>query len=457
MVMTRLREEFEQAGKSDRFGDLSALLFQEPPPGEYARLAAQWKVTESAVRSSVFDVGVMDGCPCFSMEFFPGGSLAQRLARQPMPIEESVRLLVKIARGVFFAHQHGVLHRDLKPANILLDAEGEPHVADFGLAKELDSDSDHTRNGTVLGSPNYMSPEQVAGKVESLTVATDIYGLGAILYELLTRRAPFLASTPLETMRLVVEQDAPRPSTVTRSTDRDLETICLKCLDKEPSRRYATAGDLAADLERWLGHEPIHARPIAGWERFRKWVRRRPALASLSALLGATLLAGLAGVCGNGVKRKTRGVMKPFSCVAPRPPWPVPPSLWRKRTCAKATAPPCRQRSRPSRRTSATPPSWRRAVPHRGDAAGRPHGPAMLGRRLRTRLPNVDGWQRRHHQCLTPSTLGRTDRRLAGEAGLGNEQRPALARHARPQCASQRRVLGFPRRPVRPRKQWQQR
>ena len=357
MVMTRLREEFEQAGKSDRFGDLSALLFQEPPPGEYARLAAQWKVTESAVRSSVFDVGVMDGCPCFSMEFFPGGSLAQRLARQPMPIEESVRLLVKIARGVFFAHQHGVLHRDLKPANILLDAEGEPHVADFGLAKELDSDSDHTRNGTVLGSPNYMSPEQVAGKVESLTVATDIYGLGAILYELLTRRAPFLASTPLETMRLVVEQDAPRPSTVTRSTDRDLETICLKCLDKEPSRRYATAGDLAADLERWLGHEPIHARPIAGWERFRKWVRRRPALASLSALLGATLLAGLAGVCGNGVKRKTRGVMKPFSCVAPRPPWPVPPSLWRKRTCAKATAPPCRQRSRPSRRTSATPPS----------------------------------------------------------------------------------------------------
>lgn len=244
----------------------------------------------------VFDVGVMDGCPCFSMEFFPGGSLADRLRQSGIPIEDAVALLTKVARAVYFAHQHGVLHRDLKPANILLDAAGEPHVADFGLAKELDSGSDLTRSGAVLGSPSYMSPEQAAGKSESLSVATDIYSLGAILYELLTGRPPFLAATPLETLRLVVEQEAQRPSTVAGRADRDLETICLKCLEKEPSRRYATAGELAADLERWLRHEPIHARPVTSRERFRKWVRRHPALASVSALLLVVLLAGLSGV-----------------------------------------------------------------------------------------------------------------------------------------------------------------
>ncbi len=244
----------------------------------------------------VFDVGMMDGCPCFSMEFFPGGSMADWMRLADRTIEDGVRLLVKVTQAVSFAHLRGVLHRDLKPGNILMDAAGEPHVGDFGLAKELNSNSNLTHSGAVLGSPNYMSPEQAAGRSDSLTVATDIYSLGAILYELLAGRPPFVAATPLETMRLVVEQEAPRPSTVTGRTDRDLEIICLKCLDKDPGRRYATAADLSEDLERWLRHEPILARPASQSERLRKWTKRHPALAAVTATLLVVLVAGLTGV-----------------------------------------------------------------------------------------------------------------------------------------------------------------
>lgn len=244
----------------------------------------------------VFDTGVMDDCPCFCMEYFAGGPLSEQMMEFTGRPEASARLVTKVARAISFAHQRGVLHRDLKPANILLDSESEPHVADFGLAKELHSDSNLTHNGAILGSPNYMSPEQAAGKVDALTVSTDIYSLGAILYELLTGRPPFLASTALETLRLVEEKDPVRPSTVSHGIDRDLEIICLKCLEKDPAQRYATAGDLADDLERWRRHEPIYARPGSKVERLSKWARRHPALATLTVALLLVFVAGITGV-----------------------------------------------------------------------------------------------------------------------------------------------------------------
>ena len=177
-----------------------------------------------------------------------------------MSIRQAAELIAKVARTVHYAHEHGILHRDIKPGNILLDAKGEPHLTDFGLARLVESESTVTRTLEVLGTPSYMAPEQAAGNNTKLTSATDVYGLGAVLYQLLTGHPPFAGGTTYETIKLLLETE-PRPPRLWNSkVDRDLSTICLKCLEKDPQRRYSSALALAEDLERWLKHEPIQAR-----------------------------------------------------------------------------------------------------------------------------------------------------------------------------------------------------
>jgi len=241
----------------------------------------------------VHEFGQLEGQWYISMKLVEGPSLAQHLHGVPMEPDRAARLMGTIARAVHYAHQRGVLHRDLKPANVLLQNDEHPYVTDFGTAKLEDRNLGLTLAMDVLGSPNYMSPEQAAGKNDQVTTAADVYSLGAILYELLTGRPPFRAATPLETIRKVIEEECVRPRLLYSFVDRDLETICLKCMEKEPPRRYGSADALADDLDRWLRQEPILARPVGGWERAAKWVRRHPLSAALSAI---TVLAVAASV-----------------------------------------------------------------------------------------------------------------------------------------------------------------
>jgi hypothetical protein len=209
----------------------------------------------------VHRVGVHDGRHFYVMDFIDGPSLAHSLHDGPLPGKAAARHLVTVARAIQHAHDHGVLHRDLKPGNILLDADGQPHVTDFGLAKQMASDSGHTRTGALLGTPSYMAPEQASGSKE-LTPATDVYGLGALLYELITARPPFRGETAYDTVMQVLHNDPAPPRLLNPRIDRDLETICLKCLAKAPRDRYASAEGLARDLERYLAGESIEARSL---------------------------------------------------------------------------------------------------------------------------------------------------------------------------------------------------
>jgi tetratricopeptide (TPR) repeat protein/tRNA A-37 threonylcarbamoyl transferase component Bud32 len=239
----------------------------------------------------IFEVGQHDGLPFFALEYLEGGSLLQKLQTSPLPAREAARVTETLARAMHSAHAHGVIHRDLKPSNVLLDREGRPKITDFGLAKRVAGGSGLTQTGAILGTPSYMAPEQAQGKGKEVGPAADVYALGAILYELLTGRPPFKAATPLETVLQVLHEEPVPPRRLQPQVPRDLETICLKSLDKEPARRYANAEDLAEDLRRYQTGEPIRARPVGLVEQGLKWARRYPAWAGLAASVVAAVLA----------------------------------------------------------------------------------------------------------------------------------------------------------------------
>jgi TolB-like protein/Flp pilus assembly protein TadD/predicted Ser/Thr protein kinase len=242
----------------------------------------------------IYEVGERDGQCYFSMKFIEGGQLDEVVRRTPISTREAVELIAKVARTVHYAHEHGILHRDIKPGNILLDAKGEPQLTDFGLARLVETESTVTRTLEVLGTPSYMAPEQAAGKNAQLTSATDVYGLGAVLYQLLTGHPPFAAGTTYETIKLLLETEPRQPRLWNPKVDRDLSTICLKCLEKDPERRYSSAVALAEDLEHWLKHEPIQARRTGIVARGKKWLQRNPNIAAMVALSFA--LAAAVGV-----------------------------------------------------------------------------------------------------------------------------------------------------------------
>jgi predicted Ser/Thr protein kinase len=265
-------------------------------PAERARFRAEAKALACLQHPHVvqiFDVGEFQGLPFLALEYVEGGSLADRLHGQPLPPREAVRLVEQVARGVQAVHEKGVVHRDLKPGNVLLTADGMPKVADFGLAKRLDASEGLSATGDTLGTPSYMPPEQAAGRTHEAGAVADVYALGAILYECLTGRPPFHGRTRAETLQHVLHEEPQPPRCLNPKTPRDLETVCLKCLEKRPESRYATAQDLADDLRRFLHSEPVLARRVTAVRRAVRWVCQRAALTLLSLALTASLI-GLA-------------------------------------------------------------------------------------------------------------------------------------------------------------------
>src|SRR5262245_56114046 len=244
---------------------------------------------------AIHEVGLHEGQHYFSMDYVDGHSLAELPRERPLSAHQAAEYIRDAAEAVHYAHQQGTLHRDLKPSNILIDGQGRVRITDFGLAKRIEGNSDLTLTGQILGTPSYMPPEQALSKRSLIGTASDVYSLGAVLYELLTGRPPFRGETPVETLKQVETLDPVSPRLLNPATPRDLETICLKCLEKEPHKRYLTAQLLAEDLGRCLRHEPIHARSLGVVARAGRWCRRNPALttaAATSLVAVAALLAG---------------------------------------------------------------------------------------------------------------------------------------------------------------------
>jgi len=243
---------------------------------------------------AIHDFGEVDGQPYYAMDLVTGQNLTELCSGRPLPARKAAEFLQLLARAVHHAHQSGVLHRDLKPSNVLVDDENRPRITDFGLAKLLGGTEGATVTGQMLGSPSYAAPEQAMGREAEITVASDVYGLGALFYHLVTGRAPFNAATPTETLRLVLDTDPPPPRLLNPVLPRDLETICLKCLDKKPARRYATAADLADDVERFLGERPIRARPPNALYKMDKFARRHRVGVAATGVTLFALVVGLA-------------------------------------------------------------------------------------------------------------------------------------------------------------------
>jgi formylglycine-generating enzyme required for sulfatase activity len=264
-------------------------------PRELARFRTE---AEAAARLQhpnivqIHEVGEAGGHPYCALEFVEGGNLAGKIAREPMSVRETAGLVETLARAMQLAHSRNVVHRDLKPANVLLTADGTPKITDFGLARQLDADSGETRAGDVMGTPSYMAPEQASGRTHEAGPAADVYALGAILYDCLTGRPPFKGKTTVETLEQVRTQEPASPSRVRSGVPQDLETICLKCLRKEPEKRYASAGELADDLARYRRGEPVLARPAGRAERIIKWVKRNPVWTGAAAAVVLALAVG---------------------------------------------------------------------------------------------------------------------------------------------------------------------
>jgi WD40 repeat protein/serine/threonine protein kinase len=266
-------------------------------PDDLARFEAEARAVAAIDHPNIikiFEIGEHDGLPYVSLEFLEGDSLAQRIAGKPQPINDAARIIETLARAMDVAHRRGIVHRDIKPANVLLAGDGTPKIADFGLVKRLETDSGQTGIGSILGSPSYMAPEQATG-AERAGPAADQYALGATLYEMLTGRPPFRGSSILDTLDLVRTAEPVAPSQLLPRMPRDLETICLKALQKDPARRYSGVAAMAEDLRRFRAGEPIIARPISGPERAWRWCRRNPAVALLLGAVAASLLLGMAG------------------------------------------------------------------------------------------------------------------------------------------------------------------
>jgi WD40 repeat protein len=240
----------------------------------------------------IYEVGEADGRPFFSLEFVEGGSLEQKLHGTPLPQRQAAELVEVLARAVQAAHERSIIHRDLKPANVLLTKDGQPKITDFGLAKQTDSEKGQTQSGAIVGTPSYMAPEQAGGKSTPIGPPADVYALGAILYEVLTGRPPFRAATPLDTVLLVLAEEPVRPRRLQPQVPRDLETICLTCLRKEPHRRYPSAASLAGDLQAFREGRPITARPVGRFGQAWRWCRRNRALAAALLAVALTLVAG---------------------------------------------------------------------------------------------------------------------------------------------------------------------